>query len=276
MLSREIRRQQRQWAELQGLVVDQNGYIGDEADNLYAPLLAEFEQALEAAGGGEVLDQRDLPPKIRALHSSAVLAINVFQYWKDRGGEVLPEALGVEGTLVSVAIEQPYRTSLPGFPPTLDVVLSLVGGRLIAIESKYTEWMAKERPKLADFRTKYLSGPEWWAEARLPRCQQLARDIGNGKEEFRHLDALQLLKHALGLATSAGQPFELLYLYYEDGDDSPIAKLHRDELERFSARVDASLGFRGVTYQSLFKVLRRANGLDVGYVDFLRRRYFPR
>jgi hypothetical protein len=275
MLSREIRRHQRNWAELQGFDVDQNGYLGDVAGNLYAPLAAAFEQALETVGGGELKDQRDLPAKIRALHSSAALAINVFQYWADRDGEVLPEALGLEGTLVSLDIEQPYRSGLPGVPPTLDIVLSLVGGRLVAIESKFTEWMSKERPKLAEFKAKYLSGPEWWAEARLPRCQQLARDIGSGKEEFRHLDALQLLKHALGLATSAPQPFELLYLYYEDTDGSPIAELHRGELERFSARVDSSLGFRGVTYQSLFRVLRRANGLEPGYIDYLRRRYFP-
>jgi hypothetical protein len=134
--------------------------------------------------------------------------------------------------------------------------------------------MTKKRPKLADFRAKYLAdGTALWAARNLPACQRLAADIAAGTESFRQLDALQLLKHALGLAVSAPRPFALVYLYHDDGGDSTAATAHRAELARFAARVDTALGFRALTYQALFAAMDGAG--DAAYLDYLRRRYFP-
>jgi hypothetical protein len=216
--------------------------------------------ALGAAGGGELQEQRDRPAKIRALHSSAVLAINVFQYWEGRQGPELPSALGIDGELTDIKIEQQFPSGLRGTPPTLDVVLSLANDRIIAIESKFTEWMSPKRVKRDDFQAKYLQAdPGHWAACGLPRCQQLAADIASGDEKFRQLDALQLLKHALGLSESANAPFSLHYLYYDYSGESDIADRHRAEIERFARRVDASLGFRALSYQALFDAL---DGVD--------------
>jgi hypothetical protein len=184
-------------------------------------------------------------------------------------------ALGADGEIANVAIEQQFPSGLRGTPPTLDVVLSLADERVIAIESKFTEWMSSKNVKLDEFQAKYLKAdPGHWAACDLPKCQQLADDIGNGDENFRQLDALQLLKHALGLSKSAETPFSLLYLYYDYADESDIADRHRAEIERFAARVDASLGFRALSYQALFAELAGAAGVDGQYLEFLKAWYF--
>jgi hypothetical protein len=267
-------RDQRQWARFRGIAIDRNGYVTDPRDNLFLPLSPAFEQALIAAGGGELKAQRHLPPKLQAPHSSAVLAINVFQYWEGRMGTELPLALGCDGALASLAIERQYPTGLRGTPPTLDVVLTLADGRLLAIESKFTEWRTTQRPKLDEFQEKYLDRERaLWDAVGLPACQRLAADIATGTERFRQLGALQLLKHALGLATSAPGVFSLLYLFHDDAGDSVAATVHRAELERFAARVDAALGFRVVSYQTLFARLAETPGVDRDYLDYLCGRY---
>lgn len=274
-LIRDIKRRQLDWAASRGISVDRNGYVIDGRANLYLPLSSGFAQALDEAGGGELQDQRDRPAKIRALHSSAVLAINVFQPWEGRSGSKLPRALGFDGELAGVEIERPFTSGLKGMPPTLDVVLTLGNNKLIAIESKFTEWMSKKRVKLDDFKAKYLQAdPGHWTACQLPKCQALAADVASGKEAFRQLDALQLLKHALGLAKNVGDGFSLLYLYYDCEGESDVADRHRAEIDRFAERIDASLEFRAVTYQTLFGGLAGADGLDDEYLEYLRGRYF--
>jgi hypothetical protein len=274
-ISREVKRQQRKWAKARGFVIDQNGYLDERGQNFERPLSPGFEQALEDAGGGELQDQRHRPAKIYALHSSAVLAINFFQYWEGRTGPELPRALGIDGDLASVKIEQQFSTGLRGTPPTLDVVVKLQDERLVAIESKFTEWTTKKRPDLARLQEKYLKPGALWADAGLPECQQLAADLVAGTESFRHLDALQLLKHVLGLSKSQGARFSLFYLYFDYEGESEMAALHREEVERFAARVDGVLGFRGLSYQQLFAALAATEVVESDYIDYLRQRYFP-
>ena len=213
-LLRETKRRQRDWAARRSIEIDQYGYVLDDRKNLFLPLSPTFLAALGDAGGGELQDQRDRPAKIRALHSSAVLAINVFQYWEGRSGEVLPRALGLEGS------------------------------------------------------------QGHWAACGLPGCQRLAETIAAGDEPFRHLDALQLLKHALGLRKSAGQPVSLCYLYFDYGQPSDIADRHRSEIVRFAECIDDDVGFRALSYQSLFAALSDSAGIDESYIGYLGERYF--
>jgi hypothetical protein len=84
----------------------------------------------------------------------------------------------------------------------------------------------------------------------LPHCQVLAEDIRRKREHFSYLDAPQLLKHALGLATQLGLRFDLLYLYF-DWPGSESVK-HQAEVARFSERVGTDLRFKSLTYQDLF------------------------
>jgi hypothetical protein len=274
-VTRDIKRQQRRWADAQGIAIDQNGYVGDVSENLLKPLSAAFLSALEGAGGGELQEQRSRPAKIRALHSSAGLAINVFQHWEGSHGPVLPAALGFDSVLQSVEIERQFESGLTGMPPTLDVVLRLADGSIIAIESKFTEWMTAKRPKLDDFREKYLGAKrELWADVGLPSCQSLAEDIAAGRRQFRQLGALQLLKHALGLTVSGGRPFSLIYLYFDIDADADVAERHRVEVAELAGRLDAALGFKAMTYQQLFSGLANVGGVDSDYLDYLRVRYF--
>ena len=275
-ITQEVRRQQRSWATARNVSVDRKDYVEDQVENLFLPLSVRFSKALGDAGGGELQEQRDRPAKIRALHSSAVLAINVFQYWEGRTGSALPMALGSGGELADVNIEQQFPSGLRGTPPTLDVVLTLADGHLIATESKFTEWMSKKRVKLDDFRHKYLAAdPGHWMARDLPKCQQLASNIASGKETFRQLDALQLLKHALGLQNNVAGRFSLLYLYYDYERESDVADLHREEAARFESSVDDSLDFKRLSYQQLFAAVAAESGTDSDYLSYLRDRYFP-
>jgi hypothetical protein len=275
-ISTEIRRCQRDWASARGLSIDRRGYVDIEQRNLYLELSKKFSLALDGAGGGERQKQRHRPAKILALHSSAVLAINVFQYWEGRKGFDLPRAIGVDGSLADVNIERKYPSGLKGTPPTLDVVLTLANDRLIAIESKFTEWMTKKPVKLEDFSSKYLSSDSGhWVGCDLPDCQRLAADIASGKESFRQLDALQLLKHALGLQKNVAGRFSLLYLYYDYEGESDLADLHRKEVARFASLVDTALGFQSMSYQQLFTAVSGQPGIDGNYLNYMRERYFP-
>lgn len=78
------------------------------------------------------------------------------------------------------------------------------------------------------FKPKYFPDDRGlWAARGLHGCQRLAERIRAREKHFRYLDASQLLKHALGLATT-GALFELYYLYYDvDGRE---AASHRAEL----------------------------------------------
>src|SRR5204862_3028184 len=122
---------------------EQNVVLGIEAAEL-ALAISDLEQ-----GGGQELDQ-----KIRAAHSSAMLAVNAFAPWRadPSGVPLMPSAAGLE-------FERKLPTGLGGQPPNLDVVIE-DSDRVIAIESKCTEHL---RAKAANFVEAY--GPAMAATA---------------------------------------------------------------------------------------------------------------
>jgi len=93
-----------------------------------------------------------------------------------------------------------------------------------------------------------------------------------GARRFKWLHATQLLKHALGLATSVPGRGALCYLYYHW--PTREAEAHRAEVDAFAAAIDASLPFTALSYQSLFAALSADPNVDHGYLDYLRTRYF--
>ena len=88
-----ILNQQRSWAlnrgiKLVGSKVERGRpvYTNNEQDNYFEPLTDETKRQFNSADGGELepgLDSRQ--PKMRALHSSSALCVNLFQYWQRRG-----------------------------------------------------------------------------------------------------------------------------------------------------------------------------------------------
>jgi hypothetical protein len=144
------------------------------------------------------------------------------------------------------------------------------GGKspVAAIESKFTEPYCSGDH--TGFSASYFRDKTLWDG--LEKCRELAENFT--RANFRHLDAAQLLKHALGLHrkfTAGG--FELLYLWYEVPGRSAAESL-REEIERFSQAVSAEVRFRSLTYQELFGRLLQAVG-KTEYAAYLGSRYFP-
>lgn len=266
--------QQRAWALTSGRAPDARGYLSGWEANLRAPMSPSTLSAFRLASGSELRDRRSGPAKMRALHSSAALAVNVFDYWVGRDRSSLVRALELGEEIECFRFEAQLPTGLGGTPPNLDLLIKLRSGRYVGIESKFSEWLMPKSAKRKCFKPKYFpQSTALWQEKGLPACQTLARDIHRGTECFRHLDAPQLLKHALGLASQWPAHFALHYLYF----DWPCAETrrHRQEIDRFALRVGMELKFRAWTYQELFaRLCQSVTSLDTEYVTYMRSRYF--
>lgn len=265
-------RSQRRWADARGVRYDARGCVRDLADNLLAPLAGAALDELQR--GSELTPGATQPARIYSLGSSAALVLNVFGYWRGRDTAPLTRALGLAAYgAVRLRFEEPLPTGLAGDPPLADVALERADGSLVAIESKYAEWLVRRPRNKRVFKDKYFpQGGGVWAAAGLPLCQRLAEDLQSGRERFKYLHAAQLLKHALGLAKVGRATSVLVYLYYE----WPIrdAALHRSELDRATARLAPEIDLRVLTYQAVFRSLRDAPGVDGAYLDYLAQRYF--
>jgi len=95
-----------------------------------------------------------------------------------------------------------------------------------------------------------------------------------GKTSFTYLDAPQLLKHILGLATKFGpRGFELVYLWYDR--PSAEAERHRQEIKDFKEQVGDDVYFRDMTYQDVFNIIKRSLDANKRYISYITERYFP-
>jgi hypothetical protein len=182
--------------------------------------------------------------------------------------------MGLTCAINRIEFERQFPTGLGGNPPNLDVVLSLVSGETIAIESKFTEWMTPKTIGKEAFRPAYF--PNFggvWERVGLGQCQQLAEKVASGRERFRWLDVPQLLKHALGLANTVPGQFSLRYVFF--GTDGKEGNAHQEEIDRFALAVGSEIGFASYSYQSLYSnIVRASEPTDIGYVTYLRDRYF--
>lgn len=257
------------WAAAANVHVDREGCTDSVDANLWRPLSPRTRIAVRQG------PRPALEDKLRSLHSSSALVANVFDYWSVQDASPLADALGVDGTIGALAFEAQESAGLGGNPLNLDVCLSLTDGREIGIESKFGEWLVSRSPVGSPLRLKAADvAAARWSELGLPACQALATAIQAGKRSFRYLDANQLLQHALTLASRPGHHgFALWYLYY--AWDVPQAQQHEHELEVFEAEVGDELGFRALTYQSIFRALQALPGRrHADYVAYLARRYF--
>lgn len=269
----ELLLQQCQWAESAGLVANARGYLGTVEQNLFQPLNKTTKRAFENGSGSELEDTLSRPAKMKALHSSSALAVNFFDYWVDRDLSVLSASLGLQSKINSIKFEEQFPTGLIGNPPNLDVVLELQDEKVIGIESKFSEWLTPKSKSVPSFKAKYFSdGQKRWKNLGLPEAQKLAEAIYNGEEIFVYLDAPQLLKHALGMATKLGNRFSLIYIYFDW--DSAESALHRQEIDRFAALIDEVLGFKAMSYQKLFSTMNTIGNADEQYMSYLSQRYF--
>ena len=266
-----LARKQRRWADLNAVRYDALGYVTELAANLREPLTPAL--LAELARGSELTATGARPPRICSLTSSAALVVNVFGWWRGRGLAPLVTALGLDAAEgASLTFEEPLPTRLEGDPPLADVALRWPNGRLVAIESKFSEWLVRRPRSKAVFKDKYFPAEPVWRAAGLPCCQALADDLQRGRERPKLLHASQLLKHALGLAKSGASESTLVYLYFDwPGRE---AATHRAEIERIVGRIVPEIDLRVVTYQDVFGALRATDGIDPDYLRYLGARYF--
>ena len=207
-----------------------------------------------------------------ALHSSAALAVNVFDYWSDKPLHAIASALGIPPVPTRLQFEAQFPTGLRGTPPNLDIVLHYPDGKFVAVESKFTEWLTPKPDGPAAFKDKYFSGQPLWTKAGLPRAQSLAESVQAGKHEFHYLDAPQLLKHMLGVATCAPGRARLYYLYFDC--EGPESALHRAEILSFSDAIGNDMPFHSLSYQLFFEaLLPQLRDEHRAYADYLIARY---
>jgi len=205
---------------------------------------------LAKAGGKEIESG-----KFSSAESSAALAVNCFG-WFIECPERLPSFPGLTHSGTPEMVDVEFCARFPwrgGRHPWLDAVVQ-TPTTLIGIESKRLE-------PFRDTKKVKLSGaydrPVWGNNMR--RFEAMRDRLRSGAEQFVHLDAAQLVKHAFGLVTEGGRRGRapvLLYLFAEPAKrgDRPIApeklQLHRDEIARFGAAVAGDdVRFLGCSYR---------------------------
>ena len=154
----QLLNRQRSWAESVGLDVDGRCYLASVDANLLQPLSMRSKQSFENGSGSELQDTPSRPAKMKALHSSSALGVNVFDYWVDRDTSALLSALGLDsGSLDAITFEAQFPTGLKGNPPNLDVALAYSDGHVIGVESKFSEWLTPKSKNKEPFKSKYFS-----------------------------------------------------------------------------------------------------------------------
>ena len=264
---------QRRWAAEHSCAHDPRGYVGVLDLNLFQPMSPETKADFNRGSGGELRARTGTRlPKMHALHSSSVLACNIFDYWRGKDLGPLGEALGSGIRFEYLTFEAQFPTGLPGQPPNLDVALWLPSREVWGIESKFTEpfGAAKFGPA---FKDKYFpEGQPVWSDRDLIKCGVLAIALQKREVTFRHLDAAQLLKHALGLQMNHPRSFTLVYLYADQ--EAPEAKQHRREIAEFGAVIDGDFPFVPLSYHTFLKRLRNLSGAeDQPYFEYITKRY---
>ncbi|MFD0990472.1 hypothetical protein ACFQ1R_10220 [Mariniflexile jejuense] len=288
-----IQSKQQNWAKRKGFQLlggtqpnrGEKNYLHDLSSNIFNQHLSEETQCdFNSGDGSETKDTTTRLAKMKALHSSSALPVNVFQYWQEKDVSAILSAcklinkrsINSNSLPNAVRFEQKFEIcdNKKDFPkkPNLDVVIEY-NNRVFAIESKFTE-PYKGKPKgLRKAYTKDES-KSFWED--VPNLHELGNKVSpdNDNEEFKYLDVAQLIKHILGLKNiHKKNGFTLLYLWYDViGKDG--AK-HRKEIEKFAkiAKKD-NIKFRHITYQEVIINLSKDfyDGNE-SYVDYLTDRY---
>jgi hypothetical protein len=278
-----VQKKLQSWAARKGISLQ--GSAGERGEPNYTHSIEQnlFEQILlpsvrasfERGAGGEL---RGSIPTISALHSSAAMAVNLFQYWV-RNGDLAALAGLLEIPSLDVAsadfedcfpvCEDPQRQ---GFnqPPHLDFAFRYQDGGRVGIECKLFEPYG--RLDHAPLRLPYLNLTDAWSD--IPACRALAEQLAIGSAGFHRLGASQLLKHILGLKFGAPPAkVRLLYLYCDAIGDE--AAEHREEIRRFRKHIEPDpVRFVPMSVQEfILGALTRARGNHSAYVDYLAERY---
>lgn len=181
--------------------------------------------------------------KFDSPESSAALVANAFGAFLTCPGD-LPPLPGVPmGRVETVELEAEMRFPWTGGRnPWLDVGLT-TATTLVGVNARRYEPF---RPAKATGFAEVYDRPVWGAQ--MGRYTRVMADLVAGRVAFQALDAVQLVKDALGLRTQAekrGRGAVLVYLYAEPAiwtkSGKPVdparIKLHRHEVAQFAGLV---------------------------------------
>ncbi len=231
-----------------------NGMI---ADFLLPGLPVEtIYAALEKSPGNEIGSG-----KIANASSSSALAVNTFGYFLARPMD-MPTIPGTErfswpakSVYIEVCVRFPWQG---GRHPWLDAYVE-TPTHIIGIESKRFEPFRGKRQ--AVFSEAYWR-PVWGD--RMERYERVRDRLKDQSLKPKHLDAVQLVKHAFGLRTQAGKDDKsavLVYLYAEpdtwpDGRkvSAQAKSVHFEEIQQFASDVSgAEVKFCACSYSDLLQ-----------------------
>ncbi len=290
-----IKSKQQSWArrkgfELLGGTIPNRGeknYLHNLNDNLFEHLSKESLSCYNSGDGSETKDTRTRLAKMKALHSSSAIVVNVFQYWQNKDVYPIMYACGLcsnqpkiyppiarNNHTNSITFEEKFEISADKsqFPksPNIDIVIQDFPPLVYAIESKFTEPYKSGKQK--GIKEKYINNTSFWNG--LSNLHELAKEIYPDNNKFRYLDAAQLIKHILGLKAKHNKAgFHLLYLWYDVVGDNGFE--HRKEIEQFAEIVKKdNVKFSHVTYQeAIIRLSKEFYNENKTYCDYLTDRY---
>ena len=236
---------------------EKSNYYQKLQDNLVPTVnLQDFEQDFAQGSGNE------LHHKMRACHSSSMLAANTFGIFKK--AQYLFQFQ--EQIYQTPQFEAKCPTGLKGTPPNLDVLFDNQN-TVLAIESKLTEYLT---PKIAEFSEKYKTHP-------FPNAEQMWLSIiGQVENKKYYFDVAQMIKHYLGLTnTYPHKKITLLYLYWQpqNADLFPVFQTHSQQIEAFAKKVQNSkVKFISITYPQLWQSWQNIPQLST-HLNHLKRKY---
>lgn len=248
-------------------------------ENLFEPLISETKKEFDKGDGGELRSSENNLPKMCAVHSSSVIGVNVFQYWKEKDIPKLAYSLGLCSKDNKSAKEIHFEQKFPisnkfNRSPNIDVVIKMDDKdsiKAFGIECKFSEAYSSQNK--SGLKEKYFTDIEdQWND--IPNLSNLAKEISPINNKFKYLDSAQLIKHTLGLKKKyCKSGFRLLYLWYDVLDKEGYE--HREEVEKFSkiAKSD-NIKFHSISYQELIiKMQSEFYEGNKNYLDYLTDRY---
>jgi len=271
------------WARRQNHIEGLQGSQGERGEpnytltlqeNLFQPLSDDTRSDYEEGAGREL---RGNPCSMQALHSSATMTTNLFDYLRtknisDKAARILRiPSRGIKSMRFErkyPVIDNPENHGLG--EPHLNVAFDYDSGCRVGVECKLFEPFG--RLEQAGLRDAYLELPEAWDD--IPACRRLAQKLAEGSAGFTRLAPAQLVKHLLGLKNSLKiHQFRLVYLYYDAPGDEAAA--HRAEIRRFAELIaDDGINLQPLSVQEF--ILRAATVLDdehTRYINYLSERY---
>jgi hypothetical protein len=216
-----VKIRQKEWARREGIkLIGSKIEKGDPIytvkpeDNMFQKLsdssLKEFNQ-----GDGNELGDGINPGKMQALHSSSVLGVNVFEYWKTNGRlETIAKALHISTkNLDYMQFEEKYEILKDTQKrPNIDISIHYKNDYLVGIECKYTEPFQGINQNTG-IKEKYINEFQFWND--FPSVKKLALSISPEDNTFEFLHCAQLIKHVLGMYSRKKDKklFSLIYIY---------------------------------------------------------------